>query len=115
MNDARTLTLIVADEGAPPSDTTEDDFGEQAFPAGAARLFWHRPKEVPLDTLKKSLESTQAEIDELLAGVRQSTVAGYRLNSIEVSLAISAEGSIGVATAGVEASIALSFERVSAA
>jgi hypothetical protein len=115
MNDARTLTLIVAGEGAPPPDATEDDVGEQPIPAPAARLLWHRPKDVPLDTLKKSLERTQAEIDELLAGVRQSTVAGYRLSSIEVSLAISAEGSIGVATAGVEASIALSFDRVSPA
>ena len=66
MNDARTLTLIVADEGAPPSDTTEDDLGEQPFPAAAARLFWHRPKDVPLDTLKidRSFVSRIGEADE---------------------------------------------------
>jgi hypothetical protein len=117
MNDARTLTLIVADQAATPapSDAKEEDFEEEAIPAAVARLLGHRPKDVPLDKLTKSLDRAQAQIDELLEGVKQSTVAGFRLNSIEVSLAISAEGSIGVATAGVEASMALSFERVSAA
>lgn len=114
MNDSHnTLTLIVPGEvaltGEPESKP--EDFEEQALPQFLTR-FVHRPKEVDLDKLQDGLQRVQGQIDELLKSVKTSAVAGYRLSSIEVSLGISAEGSIGVATAGVQASMSLSFERV---
>lgn len=114
MNDARKVTLIVADEAArqPPPGAREEDFREEAGPAFLGRIVG-RPKDVPLDKLKKNLDRAQADIDQLLTGVRPSTAGGFQLNSIDVSLAISGEGSIGFATAGVEASITLSFGRAS--
>jgi hypothetical protein len=113
MTDPQTLTLIVpnAEVMTGEPESKPEDFEEQAFPKFLARLV-HRPKEVDLNTLQDGLQTVQGQIDALLKVVKDSTVDDYRLNSVEVSLGISAEGSIGVATAGVEASISLSFERV---
>jgi hypothetical protein len=110
------LTLIVPDESAAAGEPSQrpEDFEEQALPAWVPRVRLHRPKDVDLNKLQEGLDQMQGQIDALLQGVKTSTVAGFRLNSIEISLAISAGGSIGVATAGVEASMSLSFQRVSA-
>jgi hypothetical protein len=109
MNDARTLTLIVADEVASrPPGAKEEDFREEAAPAFLGRIVG-RPKDVSFDKLKNNLERAQKDIDDLLADVKRSTLGDFQLNSIDVSLTISGEGSIGFATAGVEASITLSF------
>ena len=110
MTDPSTLTLIVPGEVAVgDAERKPEDFEEHAIPV-IGRLF-HGSKEVDIGKLQASLEKAQDQIDALLKKVRKSTVSGYRLSSIEVSLAISAEGSIGVASAGVEASLSLSFER----
>ena len=115
MSTPRKLTLIVADDGPSPADEYQaplEDFEEQAIPAPIRRLFSHKPKDVDLGPLKTGLEQAQGQIDALLQDMTDSTVAGFRLGSVEVSLAISAGGSIGVVTAGVEASMSLTFERV---
>lgn len=46
-----------------------------------------------------------------LPGKLQSGVAGFEVDEITISLAITAEGHIGIATAGVEASIEVSLKR----
>jgi hypothetical protein len=114
MNDARTVTLIVADGVASqvPPAAKKEDFSEESAPAFLGRIVG-RPKDVSLDKLKENLGRAQGDIDELLTGVKRSTVGDFQLNSIDVSLTISGEGSIGFATAGVEASITLSFGRPS--
>jgi hypothetical protein len=118
MSDPSKLTLIVPDdEAAPPGEDQPkpEDFEEQAVPAVVRRLFSHKSKDVDLGPLKTGLDQVQGQIDALLEDINHSTVAGFRLNSVEVSLGISAGGSIGVVTAGVAASMSLTFERVGAA
>jgi hypothetical protein len=111
MNEAEKITLIVASE--PETSGESDEAVAQGVREQLARLrIFHRPKEVELDKLQDGLRRVQGQLDQLLTGVNRSTVAGFRLTTVEVSLAISAEGSIGVATAGVEASMSLSFERL---
>jgi hypothetical protein len=114
MNDQTKLTLIVVEDQVviADSESKEEDFKEQAKTGILERLHLRRTKEVDLNRLREGLERVQAQVDQLLGGVNKSSVAGFRLSSVEVSLAISAEGSIGVATAGVEASMSLSFDRV---
>ena len=114
MSDPDKLTLIVAGDAVAPQPPTADkpeDFEEQALPAWVPRIHERRPKDVDLSKLKEGLQRVQKQIDGLLAQVNQPSAAGFKLQSVEVALAITAEGSIGVATAGVEASVALTFER----
>lgn len=70
------------------------------------------PQSVNLAKLRGDLERIQGEVDALLKNQIGSSVGGMRLNEIQVSLGISAEGSIGVVTAGVTASITLVYARV---
>jgi dihydroxyacetone kinase len=110
-----TVTLIVADDFATPRGTqaargegVRDDFAEHALPFFAKA---HKSKEVSLDKLQQALGKAQAEVAALLRGVTNPNVPGFRLNTVEIELSVSAEGSIGIATAGAEASLTLSFER----
>ncbi|HEV3376450.1 MAG TPA: hypothetical protein VG126_04155 [Thermoleophilaceae bacterium] len=114
-NSSKKLTLIVADEvlAADHPESKPEDFEEQGLPGFVKRV--RAPKDVDLAPFQERLRSVQGQIDELLAAVTPSAVAGFRLNAVQIGLAISAEGSIGVATAGVEASMSLSFERVEVA
>jgi hypothetical protein len=111
------LTVIVLDETPVPTDappSRPEDFEEQALPLpGFVRKFFvHKSEDVDLAPLKTGLEQVQGEIGALLEDIDRSNVAGFRLGSVEVSLGISAGGSIGVVTAGVTASMSLTFERV---
>jgi hypothetical protein len=104
------LSLIVLDDTTRKAIETRG--AKDVFRAAAARLLPKR-KDVSLAPVRADLERVQGQIDGLLADVGARTDAGgFRLDEVEVSLAISAEGSIGVATAGVEAAIALHFKRL---
>jgi hypothetical protein len=69
----------------------------------------------------KSLSSMQEDVDKISAMVTQlaegftakSATKGnsFSITEIEVALAISGEGSIGIATAGIEASFTLTLSR----
>lgn len=48
-------------------------------------------------------------VEALVETIRASRVGDMELSGVEVGLAVSAEGTIGIATAGVETSITLSF------
>jgi hypothetical protein len=117
VNNPNKLTIIVADEepvptGAPPSEP--EDFEEQALPGFVRKIFSHKSENVDLAPLKTGLRQVQGEVGAMLEDLDRSNVAGFRLGSVEVSLGISAGGSIGVVTAGVTASMTLMFERVDA-
>jgi hypothetical protein len=106
MSDAK-LTLIIADDA--PARGSERGRQEVRGPGSVLRKIIPRKKEVDLAAVAADLERTQKEIDALLGKIKVHGSGGFRLMEVEVSLAISAEGSIGVATAGVEAGIALTF------
>ena len=112
MKDNDSLTLIVlepeleadADDGAGlPEDTVELYSVKDKL-----RALRGKPKQVKLSALKDRMAEVQDEVGELLGDLGKST-GGYRLSEVQVSLAISGSGSIGVATVGAEASISLVF------
>jgi hypothetical protein len=111
------LSLIVAEETGAPRATSDlevrrgEEVRGERWDAFVAHV---RPKrkEVDLDPVKADLDRVQGQIDTLLASVEAHDSERFRLSQVEVSLAISAEGSIGVATAGVQAGIALTFARL---
>ncbi len=106
------LTIIVpAAAAAVPERKRKADEGgeEQSLLEGAKRLIGFVPKEV--EQLDEKLNKIIAQLRKVLGEIEKSSVGSMQLKSVEVGLAVSAEGSIGIATAGVETSITLSFER----
>jgi hypothetical protein len=70
-----------------------------------------RDDDVPTRRLKAELDRAQGEIHALLGGVATHDAGGFRLSEVQVSLAIQAGGTIGIATLDAEASIALTYAR----
>ena len=63
------------------------------------------------DLLGRNLDRCLGQVEGLLVDLAKRTVKGWAIENISVSLAVSAEGSIGIATGGLEASIEVSFAR----
>ncbi len=71
-----------------------------------------RIAEIDADTLKQSLGKLTGQLDSLFRDIE--AVGGFKLNQVEVSLEISAEGGvalIGTAKAGARGAISLTFSR----
>jgi hypothetical protein len=110
--DAKELTLIVSGAAGEALEESGSDEDFEAQSGALRRAFgFGKPKRVNMETLEKELDRVQDELDTLLAKVKTTDPGGFRLRTVEVSLSISGEGSIGVATIGAEASLSLSFER----
>jgi len=112
------LALVILDEEVMP--TTEHPSGDDLAPGEYredsrvgewVRRVVLRREPVGLDALRAELEGVQAQVEKLLAGVADRQVGAMRLNGLQVSLGITAQGSIGVVTAGMQASLTLVYER----
>jgi hypothetical protein len=68
-------------------------------------------KEVPLDKVRSELDRVQAELDDVLSRIDSQPKHGFELSEVAISLGISAEGTIGVVSAGVQAGITLTFSK----
>jgi hypothetical protein len=111
-DESRDLEIkLIVPTALTPINTRDRAGGEQQSGAIARILGFDK-------TVTKSVESFQEDIGKL-AGVVDSLVQSLvqtvgnkaRFKEVEVALAISGEGSIGFATAGVEATFTLTFER----
>lgn len=109
---ANTISLIVPVGTQEKKGRKADKGGEpQSMFSAVASICRSEPK--PAKDMAAELNKITGQIEKLIAVVKTSPVGDMRLDGIEVGLAISAEGSIGIATAGVEASITLSFTKES--
>ncbi len=68
-------------------------------------------QEVDLDQIRSELEDVQDQVDSLLAQLGAKPRQGFELSQVQVSVGISAQGSIAVVTAGVQASLTLVYTR----
>jgi len=101
-----TIMLIVA--GSPAAEYTDREGGSQ-HTSLIGKLFSHE-KPVDFSKVKQNLDSCIAQVSNVLSDLKKKAIDGWELESVSISLAVSAEGSIGVATAGVEAGIEVSFK-----
>ncbi|WP_212003075.1 hypothetical protein [Chitinophaga sp. HK235] len=62
-------------------------------------------EEIDLEVAKKNLEKCIASVNVLFSDIGVAALNGWEVDEVTFSIAISAEGSIGVVTAGVEGSI----------
>ncbi len=103
------LTILVPDQGqgsvrgTQVENRSEEDREETLF-----SLIPVAVSQVPLDKVKAEMGEVEQQIDQLLSGLK-STAAGYQLAQIQVSVGISGQGSIGIVTAGMQASITLVY------
>jgi hypothetical protein len=105
---ARQVTLIVPlAETQPPAG---DRAGGQTHSLKSIAINL-AAKAVSEDALREGLEAALGQVRTLFANLRTQAVEGWQVESLSVSLAITAEGSVGVATAGAEASIEVTFQR----
>ena len=61
--------------------------------------------------MRAGLERVEGQLDELFRGIWDRPAGGMHLREIEVGLAITTEGSIGIASAGAQVSLTLVYER----
>ena len=105
---ATTLSLItVSTEGAPAAGASE--IREAGRRIEALKTLLVDRKNVKLSKIDAELTRVQGEIDGVLAKVDRGARQGFSLAEVEISLGVSAEGSIGVVTAGIDAGITLHF------
>lgn len=102
-----TIKLIITD--APPPSGTEDRLGGKTH-GDIRRAVARATLDVSADEFATQLEAVISVV-QTIAGRLKTQVAEYSADEITIGLAVSGEGSIGVATAGVEASIQVSLKR----
>ena len=106
-NEPASLSIIVIS-----TDGSNVEDGAEIREAGgwqAVRSVFVGRKEVSLDKIHGELVRVQKELDDLLSKIDSQPKYGFQLSEVTISLGISAEGSIGVVSAGVEAGITLTF------
>jgi len=94
-----------------PSSTVHDDEGGELQTGAFARLLGYAKVEKSLDEMKADIAKLSDTVSVIASAMQTKQATGFEVKSIEIGLAINAEGSIGVATAGVEASITVTLER----
>lgn len=107
-NSANKIKLIISGQDEREGQMKDRAGGETH---GLTEWVQGKAKEVEIDTdkLKRNIQETMGKIDDVLRDVTHNISERWRLESISVGLSISAEGSVGIATAGVETSIEVSF------
>ncbi len=107
---SRTLTVLVEEETTVPAQQKELLPG-QSQEHGWIREKILRHKPLDLDDAQAQLDRIQGEVDDLLGQVATQTKHGFGLSEVQVAVGVSAQGSIGVVTAGIQASLTLVYSR----
>jgi hypothetical protein len=71
-----------------------------------------RHKSLDLTQVQTQLNRVQDELDDVLAKLATPPKHGFRLSEVQVQVGVSAQGTIAVVTAGIQASLTLVYERV---
>ncbi|MBL0938313.1 MAG: hypothetical protein IBJ03_05435 [Gemmatimonadaceae bacterium] len=101
------VRLIVAD--ALPPVESEDRLGGVTHGV-IAKAIAKTALEIPADQFAAQLEVVIGAV-QAIAGRVKAEVAEYGVDEITIGIAVTGEGSVGVATAGVEASIEVRLKR----
>jgi Trypsin-co-occurring domain 1 len=102
------IKLIVP--GSPTNLSGTDRLGGETHSLRERIAEWFCEVEMPAEKLSQQLENIMTIVQTVSASLNDQ-VGQYSADQITIGLAITGEGSIGVATAGVEASIEVTFKR----
>jgi hypothetical protein len=105
--------LIVAEERETIEVTEPAEEGEVVEEGRVKEFFVRRVRKTSADigAVNDQLADVEAKVGEILAQRTDAEVGGMRLKGVEVALGVSAEGHLGLVTAGVEVSLTLVYER----
>ena len=118
-----TLRLLVPDDEVAITGTHEsppetastadvDEYQERGL-LGWVRSKVLRTEDIPIAAAQEQLARIDSEVNTLLTSTTPSTVGGFHLKEVQVGVIISAQGSIGIATAGIQASLTLVYGKAS--
>ena len=93
-----------------PADAGGTRYGRKEVFQALARSFGI--VERPVEEVKADLERVVGHIHTVLEAMAASPVGDLKLEGLEIGIAISGEGSIGIATVGAEASVTLQFTKI---
>jgi hypothetical protein len=114
MNDD--LFILVPEEEILDQAPSESDYEEGDEPQGPrwdkVRRKFVRRHSVSLTKVQAGLDDIQNQARGLLISLSDGQIGNMRLDEVEFSIGVSAEGSLGIVTAGVEAAMALRYKRV---
>ena len=103
------VTLMVAETMTPTSESTDRGGGKTHSLPGLLKTV-SRTVEISPEDLRNNIDKCLQQMKQVFANLKGPTIDGWSVESISVGLSISAEGSVGVATAGMEASIEIGFK-----
>lgn len=109
MSDSKNkITLMIP--GASRGELSYEDRGggEEYSLREAARLIT-ATKEIDAETIEKHIDGIIGQIHGILGKISSKVTGNWKVQNISVGLSLNAEGSIGIATAGVETSIEICF------
>jgi RNase H-fold protein (predicted Holliday junction resolvase) len=101
------ITLITI---APPAGAPTVDRGGGATHGAVDKVAAKVGNAISYDSFAAQLEKILAQVQSLATRVKAG-IGEYSADEIAIGLAVSAEGSIGIATAGIEASIEVTLKR----
>jgi hypothetical protein len=106
----RVFTVLIEEEIAEPAPQKELAPGD-VVEHGWIRKKVLRRKPLDLGEAQAQLDRVQGEVDDLIGQLATQTKHGFGLSEVQVAVGVSAQGSIGVVTAGVQASLTLVYSR----
>jgi hypothetical protein len=109
MSDSKKIAIIVAATSEQKSIGGDRAGGKEHGMKEFIQRKANETIEIDVDELKSNIEETISKIAGTLHDVGQTVSDNWKLDGISIGLSLSAEGSVGIATAGVETSIEVSF------
>ncbi|MCK4830286.1 hypothetical protein KA005_81965 [bacterium] len=106
------VVLIVRDIGV--SDTKvpiKDRGGGEMHGLKEVVSYLFSKKPVDPEKLMNNLQNCLEQVGGVLSNLGESITEGWELEGVSVGLAINAEGSVGIATVGVETTVEVNFTR----
>lgn len=113
MSDPKTSNQVDLIVATPASDLSREEHADRkgGHTHGLKEAWvalWHT-KSVDVDVMGKNFEQCIGQVNKIISHLKNETVLGWEAESVSVGFAVSAEGSIGIATVGAEASIEVTF------
>jgi hypothetical protein len=65
---------------------------------------------IDADLIRTNIDKCLAQLKQVFANLKEPSIDGWSVGTITVGLTITAQGSVGIATAGVEATFEIAFK-----
>ena len=103
------INLIVAVPVTAIGESTDRGGGETHSLPSILKGTVSRVVEINPEDLRNNIDKCLQQMKQVFANLKGPTIDGWSVDHVNIGLTVSAEGSVGVATAGVEASIEIGF------